>query len=46
MRYRFYSNINWLTDVLALHERKIVHRFDEMSANLEDRGRRDIYSVT
>ena len=46
MRYRFYSDIDWLSDVLALHERKIAHRFDKVSANLEDRDRRDIYSVT
>ena len=41
-----YSGIVWLTNVLALHERKIAHRFDEDFANLEDRDRRDIYSVT
>ena len=37
MRYRFYSDIDRLTAVLALHERKIAHRFDKVSANLEDR---------
>ena len=46
MRYRFYSDINWLTDVLALHERKIAHRFDKVSANLEERDRREIYSLS
>ena len=46
VRYLFYSDVDWLTDVLALHERKIAHRFDKVSANLEDRDRRDIYSVT
>ena len=46
VRYRFYSDIDWLTDVLALHEHKIAHRFDKVSANLEDRDRGDIYSIT
>ena len=46
VRYRFYSDIDRLTVVLALHERKIAHRFDKVFANLEDRDRRDIYSVT
>ena len=35
VRYRFYSDIDRLTAVLALHERKIVHPFDKVSANLE-----------
>ena len=46
VRYRLYSDIDLLTDVLALHERKIDHRFDKVSANLEDRDRRAIYSIT
>ena len=46
MRYRFYSDIDRLTAVLALHERKIAHPFDEVSTNLEDRDRKDIYSVS
>ena len=46
VRYWFYSDIDRLTDVLALHERKIAHRFDKVSANLEERARRDIYSIT
>ena len=46
VRYRFYSDIDRLTVVLALHERKIAHQFDKVSANLEDRDRRDIYSIT
>ena len=46
MRYRFYSDIDWLTDVLAMDERKIAHRFDKVSANLEDPDRRDIYSIS
>ena len=29
VRYRFYSNIDRLTAVLALHERKIAHPFDK-----------------
>ena len=29
MRYRFYSNIDRVTAVLELHERKIAHRFDK-----------------
>ena len=29
MRYRFYSDIDRLTAVLALHERKIAHPFDK-----------------
>ena len=29
VRYRFYSDIDRLTAVLALHERKIVHPFDK-----------------
>ena len=28
VRYLFYSDIEWLTDVLTLHERKIAHQFD------------------
>ena len=46
VRYRFYSDIGRLTAVLALHEREIAHPFDKVSANLEDRDRRDIYSVS
>ena len=46
VRYLFYNDIDWLTDVLALHERKIAHRFDKVSANLEDHDQRDIYSIT
>ena len=46
VRYRFYSDIDQLTDVLALHERKIAHPFNKVSANLEDHDRRDIYSVS
>ena len=46
VRYRFYSDIDWITDVLTIHERKIAHRFDKVSVNLEDRDRRDIYSIT
>ena len=45
VRYRFYSDIEWLTDVLALHQRKIDHRFDKVSANLENPDRRDVCSV-
>ena len=44
VRYRFYSDIDQLTDVLALHERKIAHPFDKVSANLEDHDRRDSVS--
>ena len=29
VRYRFYSDIDRLTAVLALHERKIAHPFDK-----------------
>ena len=46
VRYRFYTDIDRLTDVLALHERKIAHWFDKEYANLEDGDRRDIYSVS
>ena len=46
VRYRFYSDIDRLTAVLALHERKIAHRFDKCLLTLEDRDRRDIYSVS
>ena len=46
MRYRIYSDIDWLTDVLVLHERKIAHWFDKVSANLQDHDRRDIHSAT
>ena len=46
MRYWFYSDIDWLTDVLGLHERKIAHQFDKVYANLEGRDRGDIYSIT
>ena len=45
VRYRFYSYIDWLTNVLALHGHKISHRFDKVSANLEDRDRSDICSI-
>ena len=44
--YRFYSSIDWLSDVLALHECKVAHWFNKSSANLESLDRRDIYSVT
>ena len=40
MRYRFSNGIDWLIDVLALQQRKIDHRFDEVFANLDDRDRR------
>ena len=46
VRYRFYSDIDRLTAVLVLHERKIAHTFDKVSANLEDCDRSDIYSVS
>ena len=46
VRYWFYSDIDRLTDFLALNERKIAHRFNKVSANLEDRDRRYIYSIT
>ena len=46
VRYRFYSDIDQLTSVLALHEREIAHPFDKVFAKLEDRDRRDIYSVS
>ena len=46
VRYRFYSDIDRLTAVLALHERKIAHWFDKVSANLEDCDWRDFYSIT
>ena len=29
VRYRFYSDIDWLAAVLALHKRKIAHPFDK-----------------
>ena len=35
MRYLFYSDIDWLSDVLALHEHKRAHRFDKVPANLD-----------
>ena len=34
VRYRFYSDIVQLTAVLVLHEHKIAHPFDKVSANL------------
>ena len=43
MIYRFYNDIDWLTDVLALHERNIANRFDKVSANLEDLDRRYLF---
>ena len=46
VRYLFYSDIDLLTAVLAFHEHKIAHPFDEVSTNLEDRDRKDIYSIT
>ena len=46
VRYRFYGDIDRLTAVLALHECKIAHPFDKVSANLDDRDRRDTYSVS
>ena len=46
VRYRFYSDIDWFTDVLALHEHKTAHWFNKVCANLEDPDRRDIYSIT
>ena len=35
VRYRFYRSINWLTDVLALHERMTAHWSEKGSANLQ-----------
>ena len=46
VRYQSCSGIDWLTDVLALHEHKKAHQFDKESTNLEDRDRRNIFCVT